>query len=59
MASIDFENSVEVQFQTKLSEIYGEGKKTVLIKKDDYFKLIDDMKVAKMLLVKLRGNTTF
>jgi len=47
MANIDFGNSVEVQFQTKLIEIYGEGKKTVLIKRDDYFKLIEDIKIAK------------
>jgi len=59
MANIDFGNSVKVQFQTKLIEIYGEGKKTVLIKRDDYFKLIEDIKIAKVLLVKQRGNTTF
>jgi hypothetical protein len=40
------DNSAEVQFRSQLTEIYNGDKKTILIKKDDYFKLIDELKVA-------------
>ena len=56
MASLDFENSVglQVQFQMKLTEIYAEGKKTVLIKKANYFKLIEDLEVANEASSKIK-----
>ena len=57
MASLDFGNSVglQVQFQMKLTEIYAEGKKTVLIKKDNnYFKLIEDLEFANEASSKIK-----
>ena len=36
----------EVKFRQKLHDMCGDGKKTVLMKKEDYFSLIDELKVV-------------
>ena len=46
--------SVEEQFRQKLISQCSDGKKTVLMKKSEYFELIEELKVASSAEVKNR-----
>ena len=42
----NLDNSPELQFNQQLVDICNAGKKTVLLKKDEYFNLIEELKIA-------------
>ena len=46
--------SVEAQFKHELYKIYDASLKTVLMKKDDYFNLIEEIKLANTAASKNR-----
>jgi hypothetical protein len=50
----NLDNVNERQFKLQLNEIYNAAAKTVLIKKDDYFKLIEELKDANRATSKNR-----
>lgn len=52
METTGSDNSAEVQFRQKLVEMCADGKKTVLLKKDEYFNLIDEVKAADTAEIK-------
>ena len=40
------EGCVELEFKDQLLQIHSAGKKSVLIKEDDYFDVIEEVKIA-------------
>lgn len=44
--------SIEAQFRQQLGKLCVDGKKTVLMKKDEYFQLIEEVKVADTAEIK-------
>lgn len=48
----DSDNSVEAQFKHQLLEKYNLTQKSVLMKKDEYFTVIDELKNASQAVVK-------
>ena len=45
---MDTLNSSQIQFRMQIVEMCGEGKRTVLLEKYEYFSLIEELKLANL-----------